>query len=99
MIKVDMDREVVLCPVNGQPVPFAIHTIKNVVQPEPDNHAHYLRINFFAPGQALGKEASRRMARLIDRYVVYCNVLLVYSTTSIQHVCIYSMFVHSVMYY
>jgi nucleosome binding factor SPN SPT16 subunit len=73
MIKVDMDREVVLCPVNGQPVPFAIHTIKNVVLPEPDNHAHYLRINFFAPGQALGKEASRRMARLIDRCAMQCT--------------------------
>eukprot|EP00611_Tribonema_gayanum_P008531 TRINITY_DN180_c0_g1_i2.p1 TRINITY_DN180_c0_g1~~TRINITY_DN180_c0_g1_i2.p1 ORF type:complete len:962 (+),score=485.12 TRINITY_DN180_c0_g1_i2:207-3092(+) len=67
-IKVDMDREVVLCPINGQPVPFSIHTIKNVVMPEPDNHSFYLRINFFAPGQALGKEASRRMAKLVERF-------------------------------
>ncbi|CAM9551683.1 unnamed protein product [Chrysoparadoxa australica] len=69
-IKVDMDSEVVLLPVNGRPVPFAIHTIKNVVMPEPDSHSYYLRINFFAPGQALGKEASRLMAKLVDKYAV-----------------------------
>jgi nucleosome binding factor SPN SPT16 subunit len=69
-IKVDMEREVILLPINGQPVPFAIHTIKNVVSPEPDHHSHYLRINFFAPGQALGKEASRHMARLVEEYSV-----------------------------
>lgn len=44
---VDMDKEVVFVPINGQPVPLSIHTIKNVTQPDPDNHCHYLRINFF----------------------------------------------------
>eukprot|EP01084_Bolivina_argentea_P023878 44596_1 len=67
-IKVDMDKEVVLLPINGHPVPFAIHTIKNVVMPEPDNHSFYLRINFFAPGQTMGKEASRRMVKLVEEY-------------------------------
>ncbi len=38
-----MDKEVVLLPINGHPVPYAIHTIKNVVMPEPDNHSFYLR--------------------------------------------------------
>lgn len=47
---VDMDREVVFAPINGQPVPLSIHTIKNVTQPDPDNHCHYLRINFFTSG-------------------------------------------------
>ncbi len=42
-LKVDMDKEAVLLPINGHPVPFAIHTIKNVVMPEPDNHSFYLR--------------------------------------------------------
>lgn len=47
---VDMDKEVVFAPINGQPVPLSIHTIKNVTQPDPDNHCHYLRINFFTAG-------------------------------------------------
>ncbi|CAM9902691.1 unnamed protein product [Ascophyllum nodosum] len=65
---VDMDREVVFVPINGQPVPLSIHTIKNVTQPDPDNHCHYLRINFFASGTSLGKEASRVMAKLVDKH-------------------------------
>ncbi|CAM9727855.1 unnamed protein product, partial [Phaeothamnion confervicola] len=71
-LSVDMTREVVLVPINGQPVPFSIHTIKNVVMPEPDSHSHYLRINFFAPGQSLGKEASRVMARLVEKHAPRC---------------------------
>ena len=47
---VDMEKEVVFAPVNGQPVPLSIHTIKNVTQPDPDNHCYYLRINFFTSG-------------------------------------------------
>lgn len=47
---VDMEKEVVFAPINGQPVPLSIHTIKNVTQPDPDNHCHYLRINFFTSG-------------------------------------------------
>ncbi len=52
---VDMDKEVVFAPINGQPVPLSIHTIKNVTQPDPDNHCHYLRINFFTSGAVSGK--------------------------------------------
>eukprot|EP00752_Nemacystus_decipiens_P016325 g14600.t1 len=65
---VDMDQEVVFAPINGQPVPLSIHTIKNVTQPDPDNHCHYLRINFFTAGLSLGKEASRTMAKLVDKH-------------------------------
>lgn len=65
---VDMDNEVVFVPVNGMPVPLSIHTIKNVTQPDPDNHCHYLRINFFTSGAAVGKEASRIMAKLVDKH-------------------------------
>ncbi|CAN0025848.1 unnamed protein product, partial [Ectocarpus sp. 12 AP-2014] len=65
---VDMEKEVVFAPINGQPVPLSIHTIKNVTQPDPDNHCHYLRINFFTSGSSLGKEASRTMAKLVDKH-------------------------------
>ncbi|CAM9636027.1 unnamed protein product [Scytosiphon promiscuus] len=65
---VDMDKEVVFAPINGQPVPLSIHTIKNVIQPDPDNHCYYLRINFFTSGSSLGKEASRTMAKLVDKH-------------------------------
>ncbi|CAM9230410.1 unnamed protein product [Ectocarpus sp. 4 AP-2014] len=65
---VDMEKEVVFAPINGQPVPLSIHTIKNVTQPDPDNHCHYLRINFFTSGASLGKEASRTMAKLVDKH-------------------------------
>ncbi|CAM9487349.1 unnamed protein product, partial [Laminaria digitata] len=67
---VDMEREVVFAPVNGQPVPLSIHTIKNVTQPDPDNHCYYLRINFFTSGASLGKEASRVMAKLVNKHVL-----------------------------
>ncbi|CAM9336105.1 unnamed protein product [Discosporangium mesarthrocarpum] len=63
-----MDKEVVFVPINGQPVPFSIHTIKNVAQPDPDNHSFYLRINFFSAGSALGKEASRKMSKLVEKH-------------------------------
>ena len=55
---VDMEREVVFAPVNGQPVPLSIHTIKNVTQPDPDNHCYYLRINFFTSGAVRGLAGS-----------------------------------------
>lgn len=47
---VDMEKEVVFVPINGQPVPLSIHTIKNVTQPDPDNHRYELRINLFTAG-------------------------------------------------
>jgi nucleosome binding factor SPN SPT16 subunit len=49
-IFVDMERDAVLLPIHGMHVPFHISSIKNVVQPEPDQSASYLRINFFTPG-------------------------------------------------
>lgn len=62
---VDMEREAVLLPIHGMHVPFHISTIKNVVQPEPDAAA-YLRINFYTPGQALGKDAPAIMSKLVQ---------------------------------
>lgn len=54
-------------PINGQPVPFHISTIKNVVMPDPDRST-YLRLNFYTPGQALGKDAPKQMAAIVDRH-------------------------------
>lgn len=62
---VDMEREAVLLPIHGMHVPFHIATIKNVVQPEPDAAA-YLRINFYSPGQTLGKDAPGIMSKLVQ---------------------------------
>ena len=66
-VRVDLERECLLVPINGQPVPFHISTIKNVTMPEPDR-ATYLRINFYIPGSALGKEVNKNMAGLVVRH-------------------------------
>jgi len=66
-IHVDMETGCVFLPINGQPVPFHISTIKNVVMPDPDRST-YLRINFYTPGQALGKDAPKQMAAIVDRH-------------------------------
>lgn len=66
-IKVDMDKEAVLVPISGALVPFHISTIKNVSMPEPDR-ATYLRINFYSPGQALGKDAPKNIQQLVAKY-------------------------------
>jgi len=66
-LRVDLEKEVILVPLNGQPVPFHISTIKSIQMPEPDR-ATYLRINFFCPGAALGKDVSKNMAGLITNH-------------------------------
>ena len=66
-LKVDMQREAVLVPINGQIVPFHVSTIKNVSMPEPDR-ASYLRINFYSTGMALGKDVPRNIQHLIGKY-------------------------------
>jgi len=66
-MKVDMDKEAVIVPVSGQPVAFHISTIKNVVLPDPDT-ASYLRLNFYTPGQSLGKDVPEQIAKLISKH-------------------------------
>lgn len=66
-LRVDMQREAVLVPINGQIVPFHISTIKNVSMPEPDR-ATYLRINFYSTGMALGKDVPKNIQHLIAKY-------------------------------
>jgi nucleosome binding factor SPN SPT16 subunit len=50
-LMVDLAKEALLIPINGHTVPFHISTIKNMTQPDPE-----MRINFYIPGVALGKE-------------------------------------------
>jgi nucleosome binding factor SPN SPT16 subunit len=73
-VKVDMANQCVILPVCGNPVPFHISTIKNVVLPEPDN-ATYLRINFYTAGMAVGKDAPANMAKLVAKYAPYATFI------------------------
>jgi nucleosome binding factor SPN SPT16 subunit len=66
-IKVDLNNEAIFVPINGVQIPFHITTIKNVSLPDPDK-ATYLRINFYTPGQTLGKDVPRNIAHLIQKY-------------------------------
>jgi len=65
-VKVDLDKESIIVPVYGQPMPFHISTIKNVVLPDPDR-ATYLRINFYTPGQST-KDAQKNMQQLVIKH-------------------------------
>jgi len=67
MIHVDMENEAILLPINGIPVPFHVSTIKSVNMPDPDAGA-YLRLNFYSPDQALGKDAPPQMAAIVNRF-------------------------------
>ncbi|KAJ1448969.1 FACT complex subunit-domain-containing protein [Pelagophyceae sp. CCMP2097] len=67
-IHVDLEKLVVFIPINGAPVPFHISMIKNVVQPDADRAASYLRINFYTPGQSLGKDVPPATGALIERH-------------------------------
>lgn len=73
-VKVDMASQCVLLPVFGNPIPFHISTIKNVVLPDPDN-ATLLRINFYTAGIALGKDAPANMAKLVQKYAPYASFI------------------------
>lgn len=73
-VKVDMASQCVLLPVFGNPVPFHISTIKNVVLPDPDN-ATLLRINFYTAGIAIGKDAPVNMAKLVQKYAPYASFI------------------------
>ena len=73
-VKVDMANQCVILPVFGNPIPFHISTIKNVVLPDPDN-ATLLRINFYTAGIALGKDAPVNMAKLVQKYAPYASFI------------------------
>lgn len=73
-VKVDMMNQCVILPVCGNPIPFHISTIKNVVLPDPDA-ATYLRINFYTAGMAVGKDAPANMAKLVQKYAPYASFI------------------------
>jgi|AntRauTorckE5430_2_1112549.scaffolds.fasta_scaffold00815_2 nucleosome binding factor SPN SPT16 subunit len=73
-IKVDMANKCVILPIGGNPVPFHISTIKAAVYQKLDS-VSYLRVNFYAAGLALGKEASRNMAKLVAKYAPYATFI------------------------
>lgn len=62
-IKVDLEREAILVPINGRHIPFHVTTIKSITSPDPD-----MRINFYIPGAALGKEAAKNIQQLVLKY-------------------------------
>ena len=67
-LKVDMEKEALLLPINGRSVPFHISTIKNISMPEQDR-ATWMRINFFIPGVALGKDVAKNVQQLVRFYM------------------------------
>ena len=54
-IYVDKKYETVILPIFGVPVPFHIATLKNISS-SIEGDSTYLRINFFHPGAAIGKD-------------------------------------------
>lgn len=73
-VKVDMANQCVILPICGNPIPFHISTIKNVVMPDADN-ATLLRINFYTAGMAVGKDAPANMAKLVAKYAPYASFI------------------------
>lgn len=76
-VKVDMANQCVILPICGNPVPFHISTIKNVVLPDPDitDNATLLRLNFYSAGMAVGKEAPANMAKLVLKYAPHASFI------------------------
>lgn len=76
-LKVDMEKEALLLPINGRSVPFHISTIKNISMPEQDR-ATWMRINFFIPGVALGKDVAKNVQQLVKFYMfnIIINVII-----------------------
>ncbi|CAB9516099.1 FACT complex subunit SPT16 [Seminavis robusta] len=76
-VKVDMASQCLMLPIAGNPVPFHISTIKNVVLPDPDitDNATLLRLNFYSAGMAVGKDAPANMAKLVQKYAPYASFI------------------------
>ena len=81
-----MDKEAIIVPINGHMVPFHVSMIKNMTQPDPD-----LRINFYIPGSALGKEV--RFTHGIEFVTVFlyikCMYVCMYVLSLCTYVCMY----------
>merc|ERR1712029_86389 len=57
-IYVDKKYETIIMPIFGVPVPFHIATIKNISSSIEGDYT-YLRLNFYHPGAAVGKDGFR----------------------------------------
>ena len=55
-IVVDEKANTLVLPVMGRPVPFHVHTIKNVSAMDEEENVTTLRINFLSPGQGVGRK-------------------------------------------
>ena len=66
-IRVDMEKECLLVPISGRPVPFHISVIKNVSMPEQDR-ATWMRINFYVSGVSLGKDVPKNVQQLVVKH-------------------------------
>lgn len=56
VIVVDEKANTVVLPIMGRPVPFHIHTLKNVSAMQEEDNITTLRINFLSPGQGVGRK-------------------------------------------
>ncbi len=63
-IYTDKEREAVVLPLHGTMVPFHISTIKSVTLND-ESGKTYLRVNFYHPGQAVGKDCPPSMAAAV----------------------------------
>uniref|UniRef100_A0A7S1CB08 FACT complex subunit n=1 Tax=Bicosoecida sp. CB-2014 TaxID=1486930 RepID=A0A7S1CB08_9STRA len=68
--KLDVDREnnAVLVPMHGYIVPFHIMTIKNVVFNNSDSRVATLRLTFYYPGQAYGRDVPTGVPQICDGF-------------------------------
>ena len=66
-IVVDKPNKSVLIPLMGSVVPFHINTIKSVAVSE-EGGKTYLRFNFYAPGQAVGKDCPANMRKAVEDF-------------------------------
>lgn len=54
-VQMDFSKEALLVPVCGSTIPFHARTIKNMSRSQ-DGNGHWLRVNFFIPGQGKNQE-------------------------------------------
>lgn len=67
-VKLDMNREAIFIPINGQAIPFHISMIKSVVLPGDVKNVSYMRINFYTSGGSLAKDVPKNTQLLIAKY-------------------------------
>lgn len=65
-VKVDLSKEALILPIDGQPVPFHVSTIKTVSRPDEDQ-ATWMRVNFVVPGSTT-KDVPKNMQNLLVKY-------------------------------